>query len=190
MAFMLGYSRGLYQDGTGDLIGYKDFDSGEFLFARKATYGVFTSDQNQSQESTPEKITFNATALSSGISLSGTTKIVVSRAGLYTFHLSVHVHNDDNDFNFFDMWGRLNNSNIPGSRFKYSVPRGHGQQEGSLTPSQNFYLNLDANDEVEIVWTTNEPNKVTIAKHDAETTPVAIPAAPSVMLTVSEIAHP
>lgn len=191
MAFMLGYGRGLFDDVTSDLIGYKDRDGGEFLFARKATYGVFYSTADQVVTAgTAAPVGFDVTAISSGISLSAGTKVVVSKAGLYGFQLSLHVHNDDSNFQFFDLWGMLNDAPIPSSRFKYSVPGSHGGKPGALTPSQNFYLNLEAGDAVEVLWTTNDPDDVTLAKHDAETTPLVIPAAPSAMMTVSEIAHP
>jgi len=191
MAFMLGYSRGLFDDVTGDLVGYKDRDGGEFLFARKATYGVFYSTADQVVTAgNAALVNFNVTAISSGISLSAGTKVVVSKAGLYVFQLSLHVHNAHSNFQFFDLWGRLNNEVIPNSRFKYSVPSSHGGQAGSLTPSQNFYLNLSAGDAIEMSWTTNDPDDVTLAKHDAETTPLVIPAAPSALMTVSEIARP
>lgn len=187
MAFMKGNTNGLYDPTTKHFVGVKQPDGSELVFARSGHYGVFTSNQDQTQQATPEIVEFNATAMSNGISLSGSTKIVVSRAGLYAFHLTLHVHNADSQFQFFDLWGRLNGNNIPSSRFKYSVPSAHGQQDGALTPSQNFFLNLAAGDEVEVAWTCSDADEVSIAKHDAVTGEVPIPAAPSVMLTVSEI---
>lgn len=173
----------LYDEG-GDIVGIKDADGGETLFARAPRLGVFFDTTNQVDGDGPVAMTFNTQALSRGVSLSSASRIYVDRTALYEFALSTHMHNTDTQAHTFEFWGRKNGVDIPYSRFIYSVPSKHGTTPGATIPSQNFFLNLIAGDYVEIVWTASDAN-VTIAFHDIELTK---PVSPSLLLTVKEIA--
>jgi hypothetical protein len=175
----------LYDDAD-DIIGIRDIDGSEFLFARKPDLGVFMDLGNQTDGSGAVPMEFDTVVVERGITLVDSNKIRVSRAGLYNWHLSVHLHNVDSQAHYFELWGRRNTVNIPNSRFKYSVPSKHGDDPGTIIPSQNFWLQLNAGDEVQIIWVTDDAD-VTIAFHAAETGPPAKPAAPSLLLTVNRI---
>ena len=187
MPYMRNWHRFLYDDVTHDLVGYKDDDGGELYFQRVPHVGHFVDMANQFDDDAPTAMNFGTTVLSRGVSLVGTDTIKVSRAALYNWHLSVHLHNEDSQEQLFEMWGRLNGDDIPGSRFIYSVPSKHGLTPGTIIPSQNFFLDLNANDEVQIVWTTDDAVNVSIAYHSAETGASPKPAAPSLILTVNEV---
>jgi hypothetical protein len=179
----------LHDETTGDIVGFKDPDGSETFFARAMRSGVFFDGTDQTDEDTPTAMSFGTAALQNGVTLVDGTKFTVDRTGWYSFQLSVHVHNGDNQSHFFDMWGKLNGNDIPSSRFKYSVPSSHGQQDGSLGVNQGFYLYMTPDDEMSIVWTTDDADEVIIAKHDAETGDNPKPAAPSLMLTVHEVGY-
>lgn len=170
----------LYDDND-DIIGVRDIDGSEFLFARKPDLGVFFDTTTQTDGSGAVAMTFNTTAISRGITLVDGSKIKVSRSGLYNWHLSVHVHNDDSQAHLFEFWGKKNNVDIDNSRFIYSAPSSHGGASGAIIPSQNFFLQLNAGDEVQIVWAAEDP-LVTIAYHAAV---AGRPVSPSLMLTVN-----
>ncbi len=179
----------LYDETTGDIVGFKDPDGSETIFARAMRSGAFFDNTDQTDEDTPTAMSFSTAVLQNGVTLVDGTKFTVDRTAWYSFQLSVHIHNGDNQSHFFDMWGKLNGNDIPSSRFKYSVPSSHGGQDGALGVCQGFYLNLTAGDEVWIVWTTDDADEVTIAKHDAETGDDPKPAAPSLVLVVHEVGY-
>lgn len=174
----------LYDANTSDIVGVRDPDGSEFYWQRAPRLGTFFDTSTQTDGSGAEAMTFNTSALSRGVTLADSSKIYVDRAGLYEFQLSTHIHNDDTQAHTFELWGRLNGEDIANSRFIYSVPSSHGGVSGALIPSQNFWLNLNAGDYVQIMWTTDSAD-VTIAYHTAE---ASKPVSPSLMLTVKEVA--
>ena len=179
----------LHDETTGDIVGFKDPDGSETIFARAMRSGAFFDSTDQTDEDTPTVMSFSTATLQNGVTLVEGTKVTVDRTAWYSFQLSAHIHNADSQAHFLELWGKLNDEDIPSSRFKYSVPSSHGGQDGSLGVYQGFDLNLTAGDEVSIVWTTDDAENVTIAKHDAETGENPKPAAPSLMLHVHEVGY-
>ena len=176
----------LYDETTGDIVGVKDPDGSEFYFQRAPYYGLFLDTTNQTGGTSGSAMTFNTAAIQQGVRLVDTTKIYADRAAIYNWQLSVHLHNTDSQAHYFELWGRKNGLDIPNSRFKYSVPSSHGGQAGTIIPSQNFFIDMNAGDYVEIYWARDNAG-ISIAYHGPETSP-AKPAAPSLLLTVSEVA--
>jgi hypothetical protein len=174
----------LYDSATGDIVGVRDPDGSEFLWARAPRLGVFFDTTTQSDGDGAVPMEFNTQAISRGVSLVDDSKISVDRDGLYAVQLSIHIHNDDNQAHLFELWGKKNNVDIPSSRFIYSVPSSHGNNPGTLIPSQNFWLALSAGDYVQIMWAVDNAD-VTISYHEAE---ASKPVSPSLLLTVKEIA--
>jgi hypothetical protein len=169
-------------DDTGDIAGLRDPDGSELYLVPRL--GAFFATNNQTDGSGAVPMQFGTTALSQGVSLRSASQIQVDRDALYEWQLSVHLHNSDSQAHSFELWGRVNGTDIANSRFIYSVPSSHGGSPGALIPSQNFWLALKAGDYVEILWETDDA-AVTIAYHAAET---GKPVSPSLLLTVKEIA--
>ena len=176
----------LYESATNDIVGVRDIDGSEFLWARKPELGVFFDTSNQADGSGAVPMEFDTAVIERGVRLVDSSKFYVSRAGLYNWHLSVHLHNTHSQAHFFEMWGRKNGSDIANGRFIYTVPSSHGGEPGTLIPSQNFYLQLAAGDYVQMMLSTDAVS-VTIAYHAAEVGPPAKPAAPSLLLTVNRV---
>jgi hypothetical protein len=172
----------LTDDTTGDLLGVRDDDSSEFFWLRDPRLGVFFDTTTQTDGVVP--MAFNTQAITRGVTMKDGTKVVVDRSGIYELQLSVHIHNTSAQFHTFELWGRLNGADIANSRFIYSVPAKHGAIPGAVIPSQNFWLAINAGDEVQMVWATDSAN-VRITYHAAE---VGRPISPSLLLTVKEIA--
>jgi hypothetical protein len=174
----------LYDADTSDIVGVRDPDGSEFYWARAPRLGVFFDTSTQTDGSGAVPMEFNTQAISRGVTLVDDSKIYVDRSGIYEWQLSTHVHNGDSQAHSFELWGKLNGSDIANSRFIYSVPSKHGSTPGAIIPSQNFWLPLNAGDYVQIMWATNSED-VTIAYHVAEE---GKPVSPSLLLTVKEIA--
>lgn len=178
----------LYDESTGDIVGVKDPDGSEFFFARSPDMGLFFDDTNQTDGGAGTAMEFSTAVLERGITMVDSTKIYVRRSAWYNWQLSVHIDNADSQAHTFDLWGKLNGDDIPNSRFVYTVPSSHGGNPGTLIPSQNFYIYMSAGDYVEIHWSSDDGVNVQITHHAAETSPYSKPAAPSLLLTVNEVA--
>lgn len=176
--------RPLLYDETGDVVGIKDADGGEFILMRAPRLGVFFDTTNQTDGAGPVAMTFDTQAINRGVRVQDSSKIYVDRTALYEFNLSTHIHNADSQAHSLEFWGKVNGVDVANSRFIYSVPSSHGGAPGALIPSQSFFLALQANDYVQVVWMSDSAN-VTIAYHPAET---GKPVSPSLLLTVKEIA--
>jgi hypothetical protein len=174
----------LYDADSADIVGVRDPDGSESLWARQPNLGVLFDTTNQTDGSGAVPLGFNTLALSRGVTLVDGSKIYVERPAIYEWQLSPHIHNSDSQAHTFELWGRVNNVDIANSRFIYSVPSSHGGSPGALIPSQNFWLSLNAGDYVQIMWAASNA-AVTIAYHAAE---VGKPVSPSLLLTVKEIA--
>ena len=171
----------LYDDDTRDIVGLRDPDSSELYLV--PNIGVMFAASTQTDGSGAVPMSFDVQPISRGITLAEGSKVYVDRTALYEWHLSVHVHNGASQAHTFELWGRVNGTDIPNSRFIYSVPPKHGSTSGAIIPSQNFWLAQNAGDYVQIMWATDNP-LVTIAYHAAET---GKPVSPSLLLTVKEI---
>lgn len=174
----------LYDDASSDIVGVRDPDGSEFIWARAPRLGVFFDTSTQTDGDGPVAMEFGTQAISRGVTVVDDSKIYVNRAALYEFQLSPHIHNADSQAHTFTLWGRLNGADIANSRFIYTVPSSHGGTPGAVIPSQNFWLALQAGDYVQIMWQADNAN-VTIAYHAAEE---SLPISPSLLLTVKEIA--
>jgi hypothetical protein len=116
------------------------------------------------------------------------SKIVVAQAGFYNAQFSVQFANNSNDGQDIDIWFRKNGTDVAGSNSQFGIPaRKSTGSPAKLIAAMNFILDLEENDYFEIMWRVTNSN-VSIEHFDAVSasgsTP-AIPATPSIILTVS-----
>jgi hypothetical protein len=116
------------------------------------------------------------------------SKISVAQSGFYNAQFSVQFANNSNDGQDIDIWFRKNGTNIDGSNSQFGIPaRKSTGSPAKLIAAMNFILDLEENDYFEIMWRVTNSN-VSIEHFDAisasGSTP-AIPATPSIILTVS-----
>lgn len=138
------------------------------------------------------RVSISQTVASTIIAGTLPSKIMVDQPGLYNVQFSVQIVNTTNDFQTFYAWYRLNGVDIPASASEFGI----GQRKNNGTASRaivalNYFVDLDQSDYLEIMW---HPSDVGVSlEHFAATaagalTP-AIPAVPSVILTVSFISE-
>jgi hypothetical protein len=120
------------------------------------------------------------------------SKITVDQDGVYNVQFSAQFVNTTNDAQEIDIWFRVNGVDVPGSNSQYGIP----QRKSSGTPSRlitslNFFVSLDAEDYVEIMWRVGNTG-VSLEHFPAVaasgSTP-AIPATPSIIATVSFVSN-
>ncbi len=151
-------------------------------------YGSFTSDQDQTAASvaTAYALTCNSTELSNGIYIVDTSKVTVDYAGVYNIQFSVQLANNDNDGQDVSIWFRKNGTDIANSSSDFGLPaRKSAGTPSRLIAALNFYVDLNPNDYLQIMWRTSDLD-VTVEHFPAVTAGAGtpeIPATPSVIIT-------
>jgi len=149
-------------------------------------YGAFQdgTDQVAANTTTAYAITFDTTDFSNGVTLSNSSRLNVSQAGIYDIQFSIQFKNTTNDGQDVDVWFRKNGTNIDNSnsRFHLSQRKGAGNPS-HLIAALNFFVNLAANDYIEIMW--NPTNVGVSIEHFAASSTPTRPAVPSVIATLS-----
>jgi len=158
-------------------------------FADTAPYGAFqdSTDQAAASTTTAYPMTFDTTDFSNGVYLSNSSRLNVRNAGIYNVQFSVQLQNTDNAQHTVDIWFRKNGTNIATSNSMFTVPaRKSASIYGHLIAAINYFVELAANDYVEIVWRA-ESTLVSIEQLPTQTSPTR-PATPSVIATMQYVA--
>jgi hypothetical protein len=116
------------------------------------------------------------------------SKIVVSQSGFYNAQFSAQFVNTTNDVQEIDIWFSKNGTNIDNSNSQFGIKARKSTGSASrLIAAMNFILDLEENDYFEMMWRVSDSG-VSLEQFPAVTasgsTP-AIPATPSIILTVS-----
>jgi hypothetical protein len=155
-------------------------------FADSVPYGAFqdSTDQTAASTTVAYPITFNTTDFSNGVTLSNSSRLNVKNAGLYNLQFSIQFKNTTNDGQDVDIWFRKNGTNIDNSNSRFHPPARKSSSDPShMIAALNFFVDMAANDYVEIVWRT-ENTGVSIEHFGTSTSPTR-PAVPSVIATMN-----
>ena len=149
-------------------------------------YGAFSSNQDQTiTANTATLMTLNTTDFSNQVSISS-SKITVVNAGIYNLQFSAQFQNTDNAIQDISIWLRQNGTDIPGSTGFVSIPArksASAGEEAHEIVGWNYFLEMDANDYVEIWWSATNAS-VSIQYYPTSTGPVR-PSTQSVVATFS-----
>lgn len=148
-------------------------------------YGVFsdTTSQPISVVNTPQAITFNTTDVSNGVSRgSPTSRIVCANAGLYNFQFSMQLNSSSSNNQIVYIWPRINGTDVTNSGSIVTIAGNNAK----VIPSWNFQLTLTAGQYFELMIASDSTN-ISLYHQVAQTSPFAMPAVPSVILTVNQI---
>jgi hypothetical protein len=155
-----------------------------------APYGAFQdgTDQVAANTTTAYAITFDTTDFSNGVTLSNSSRLNVSQSGIYNLQFSIQFKNTTNDTQDVDLWFRKNGTNIDksNSRFGLSARKSSGDPS-HMIGALNFFVNLAANDYIEIMW---RPSDVGVSiEHFAASSSPTRPVVPSVIATLSFVSN-
>ena len=122
--------------------------------------GAWISHQTQLQggtgiANTPTPITYQFTDVSNGIIVVGplpNSQIQVSKTGLYEFIFSAQLDKTGGGSSPCDIWLRKNGNDIPFSASQYVVAGTNGE----TVPCLAFFLQLNANDIIEVVFASSD----------------------------------
>ena len=155
-----------------------------------APYGAFqdSTDQVAANTTTAYAITFDTTDFSNGVTLSNSSRLNVSQSGIYNVQFSIQFTNTTNASQDVDVWFRKNGTNIDksNSRFGFAPRKGAGDPFHTIA-AINYFVSLNANDYVEIMWRTTDVG-VSIEQYPAGTSPTR-PAVPSAIVTLSFVSN-
>ena len=153
-------------------------------------YGAFQdgTDQTAANTTTAYAITFDTTDFNNGVTLSNSSRLNVSQAGIYNIQFSVQFKNTTNDGQDVDIWFKKNGTNIDNSNSRFHLSaRKSGGDPSHLIAALNFFVSLAANDYVEIMW---RPTSTSVSiEHFATSSTPTRPAVPSVIATVSFVSN-
>jgi hypothetical protein len=179
----------LYDDRIGNesLIFFTPFsDAAE---ADSAPYGAFqdSTDQTAANTTTAYAVSLNTTDYSSGVYVSNTSRVNVRNYGVYNIQYSLQYKNTTNDGQDVDIWFRKNGTNIDGSNSRFHMPARKSTGDPShLIAALNFFLELQANDYIEVMWRTTDIG-VSLEHYATSTSPTR-PSIPSAIVTVAYVA--
>ena len=178
-----GYFRNLIST-LGALFGIR---GGKFL---NNPHGAFqdSTDQVAANTTTAYAITFNTTDFSNGVTIASGSRITVADSGIWNIQFSIQFTNTTNASQDVDVWFRVNGTNSANSnsRFGFAPRKGVGDPYHTIA-AMNYFLTLNANDYVEIMWRTTDVG-VTIEQYAAGTSPTR-PAVPSAIATISFVSN-
>jgi hypothetical protein len=149
-------------------------------------YGSFydTTTQTALGNNTPTPIQYNSTYIVNGVSIVNNSQITVSNSGLYNIQFSAQIDRvSGSGVVTIDIWFRKNGLDIANSATKITLSGGANQAK--VVASWNFFVELNAGDNVELIWNTPTTNIKLVAL--PEDLIIPHPEVPSVILTVNKI---
>jgi len=113
------------------------------------------------------------------------SQITVAESGLYNVQFSIQFINADSNFHAASVWLRKNDTDVADSNSEFSIPSKHGSTDGRLIAALNYFVELAADDYLELMWSAQDSN-ISIQYLAAQTSPTR-PATPSVIVTVARV---
>lgn len=147
-------------------------------------YGSFysTIDQANAGATSVNKMTYNTTDFSNGVSIVSNSRITMANAGVYNIQFSAQFDKSDSGDDKVDIWLSKNGSNVANSNTEMTLVGNNGKHVAAW----NFFVNAAAADYFELCWHSPDTN-VFINYVAAQSTPTR-PAIPSIILTVNKVA--
>jgi len=120
------------------------------------------------------------------------SKVVVAQDGLYNIQFSAQFINTTNDVQDVDIWFKKNGTDVTASNSQFGIKARKSTGSASrLIAAMNFYLELAKDDYFEMMWRVTDSG-VSLEHFPAVTasgTTPAIPATPSIILTVTFVSN-
>jgi len=157
--------------------------------ADTAPYGSFSNNTDQTAPSVGSTavVVYDTTEESNGIYLSNSSRLNVRNAGIYNVQFSLQLVNKDNVAQYADVWFRVNGTDVPRSASRFDIPARKSSTDWShVIGTVNIFLDMNANDYVEIAGTTSS-TLVALESYPADTG-IPRPAIPAAIVTLNYIA--
>lgn len=160
---------------------------GEGVSGQGLAYGSFYDTTTQTAAtSVPTPMKLNTTDYVNGFSiendlLGNPTRIKANRGGIYNLQFSAQINRTSGgSAKQIDIWIRINENNVANSNTAITIVA----NSNKLVAAWNWFLSLDANQYVEIIWLQNDTIDLL---YEPENLIVPHPATPSVIATIVEV---
>ena len=156
-------------------------------FTSTTPYGAFQSlvDQTIASTTTAYAMTLDTTDYADGVYISNSSRINVRNAGIYNLQWSGQFENSDTQLHDVSVWLRKNGTNIVGSTGFISVPNSHGGINGTIIAGWNYFLELAANDYIELYWSATS-TQISLQFYPVGTSPTR-PSTASLIATMQYV---
>lgn len=159
---------------------------GKYLFfpyaaVQRTTDKTFTAN-------TATQVTFDTTDFSAAITNDTTDGLHVDNDGIYNYQFSVQFANTDSQIHTAWIWLRVNGVDVDGTASRFDVISSHGGTDGYIIAAANFYVQLTANDHVEM-WAAVSNTAVFMEAYPVQTSPFPMPSIPSVVATLTFVSN-
>jgi hypothetical protein len=170
--------------GSLDIKGNVNIASGsEFYLAgnKMFNYGAFYDTRTQSgSANVSQSIQFNSTDYSHGVSISNNSRVVLENVGVYNIQFSAQLVDTAAGDSIIHIWIKKNGQNVPNSAGRVFL-----QANKETIASWNYVVPATSpNDYYELVWQSTDAD----ARILYEAATGNIPAIPSIILTVTQVA--
>lgn len=155
--------------------------------ASSIPFGAFESvvDQPIAAANTAYAMTLDTTDYTNGVTISNSSRINVKNAGVYNLQWSGQFNNTDTQIHDVNVWLRKNGTDIAGSTGVISVPNSHGGVDGHIISGWNYFLQLAADDYIELYWTSSS-TQVSLQFYPTGTSPTR-PSTASLIATMNMV---
>ena len=96
------------------------------------------------------KVVYNTTTLSDGVSVVSSSQITVANSGIYNFEFSAQVEKTSGGGDNVDIWIQINGTNVPDTNTRVALTGGNAKQVAAW----NFLIQLSAGQYVELCWSS------------------------------------
>jgi hypothetical protein len=150
-------------------------------------YGAFQStvDQSAAVINTAYAITLNTTDYSNGVTVASNSRITVAVTGIWNFQWSGQFDNSDSQDHDARVWLKINGTVLTGSAGFIAIPSKHGTTNGHTIVGWNYFVQLNANDYIELWWETDS----TTVSIQAYAAAGVYPSTASVIATMSFVSN-
>lgn len=122
---------------------------------------------------------------SNGVTISNTSRINFTTAGLYNIQWSGQFQNANSNVKDITVWLKVNGLNVVGSAGFASIPMSHGSIPGHSIVGWNYLLQFTAGQYMEIAWSAEHVD-ISLESYPAQTGPVR-PTTAALIFTAQQI---
>jgi hypothetical protein len=161
-------------------------EQGPFFNTATGSYGSFydTTTQPNPVANAANSMSFNETAITNGVSLSGSTSpfntyIKTETAGVYNIQFSAQIDKTDGGEDNIDIWIRKNGTDLIDTATSLTLPKNNNR----LVAAWNWFVQSAANDYYQIIWSSADRDMRLLAEASSS----LHPGIPSVILTANRV---
>jgi len=150
---------------------------------KQFNYGAFCSTGSQTNPvaNVSRSMQLDTTEHSAGISIVAGSRITFEHAGLYNIQFSAQLESTSAGDKTVHIWFKKNGSNVARSNTQINVAKQAGDK---VVAAWNYVDSVNANDYIEIMWQATDTTMQLLAAAATGN----MPATPSVILTVTQVA--